>query len=540
MKRISVIVVLLVLVVRSGIFGYRKTHSVKKTEGDTIVKENVKVITEETDKQPVSVKEDSIIFNSNPRYKEGDVIVSGITSFSPEGYIRKVTKIEKQGGKYIIKTEPAVLTDVFEKAHIYKRIKLTENSNEATSYIVENTEFNSDVTQFHGQLCKENDNDDDDEMEYMYSKSFEETEDPVTISGEAGISIWVEVEIDIAHGEIECGIAARTKEGAKAELECSKSYSKELEKNLLKKKLPHIEFAVAGVPIVVTNQLEIDAGAEMNLEGNIDTSYELTAETTLGFQYSSKTGKVKEIKKIDSNSDGLVWSTVSISGDASVGPTIHLITKLYGASGADISAGISGKIEGEAKASTKEDLDGYAGSLDLSLNPEIQGEVIVDTPIFDKNLLTQNLFEKELEPLWSKHWESSANWQEDLNWQEKDNSEKSENQTKTVAYSNEYFEVEVPESWEGHWSVTERDNTMNGIPSTVYIFSHDSEEEEGGAAEIYVLDMSDTSRPLSHYGRMLPDYCEDIGVTSFGSYDVLMMEVANGFFYDGGGKITLK
>lgn len=380
----------------------------------------------------------------------------------------------------------------------------------------------------------------DDETEYMYSKNFEETEDPVTISGEAGISIWVEVEIDIAHGEIECGIAARTKEGAKAELECSKSYSKELEKNLLKKKLPHIEFAVAGVPIVVTNQLEIDAGAEMNLEGNIDTSYELTAETTLGFQYSSKTGKVKEIKKIDSNSDGLVWSTVSISGDASVGPTIHLITKLYGASGADISAGISGKIEGEAKASTKEDLDGYAGSLDLSLNPEIQGEVIVDTPIFDKNLLTQNLFEKELEPLWSKHWESSANWQEDLNWQEKDNSEKSENQTKTVAYSNEYFEVEVPESWEGHWSVTERDNTMNGIPSTVYIFSHDSEEEEGGAAEIYVLDMSDTSRPLSHYGRMLPDYCEDIGVTSFGSYDVLMTEVANGFFYNGGGKITLK
>ena len=63
MKRISVIVVLLVLVVMSGIFGYRKTHSVKKTEGDTIVKENVKVITEETDKQPVSVKEDSIIFN---------------------------------------------------------------------------------------------------------------------------------------------------------------------------------------------------------------------------------------------------------------------------------------------------------------------------------------------------------------------------------------------------------------------------------------------------------------------------------------------
>lgn len=29
-------------------------------------------------------------------------------------------------------------------------------------------------------------------------------------------------------------------------------------------------------------------------------------------------------------------------------------------------------------------------------------------------------------------------------------------------------------------------------------------------------------------------------ITSFGSYDVLMTEVANGFFYNGGGKITLK
>ena len=32
----------------------------------------------------------------------------------------------------------------------------------------------------------------------------------------------------------------------------------------------------------------------------------------------------------------------------------------------------------------------------------------------------------------------------------------------------------------------------------------------------------------------------ELRLTSFGSYDVLMTEVANGFFYNGGGKITLK
>ncbi len=35
---------------------------------------------------------------------------------------------------------------------------------------------------------------------------------------------------------------------------------------------------------------------------------------------------------------------------------------------------------------------------------------------------------------------------------------------------------------------------MNGIKSTLYRFSHDpADGEEGGASDVYVLDMSDTS-----------------------------------------------
>ena len=128
--------------------------------------------------------------------------------------------------------------------------------------------------------------------------------------------------------------------------------------------------------------------------------------------------------------------------------------------------------------------------------------------------------------MWEKHWESSVNWQDDLQWKENDKNEESQETTK-VSYSNEYFEVIVPESWEGEWTVTEEDNTMNGIKSTLYRFSHDpADGEEGGAADVYVLDMSDTSRPLSHYSRMLPSAgCEEVGLTSFGYNDVFKMEV---------------
>ena len=540
-KRIfwAVVVLVLVSVSTLSVLGYKKSHNNKDKDENNIVKDNVKIITEESDKQPILVEDDKITFDSNPRYKKGDVIVSGITSSAPNGFIRNVTGVQKTKGKYIIQTEPAVLTDVFEKAHIYKRIELAESQNESESYHIKNMNAVTNELQSSNILCKTED--EDNGTDYMFGKSFEEKEDPVSLSGEAGTSAWVEVSIDIVHGDIKCGIAIRTKEGAKASLECSASYSKELEKQLLTKKLPDYQFIVAGIPIVVTNELEIYTEAEINLEGNIGVSYELTAETTQGFNYNSKTGKVEEINQITCESDGLQWNTISISGDTSMGSSVHLITKLYDASGMDMSLKIAGKAEGEAKVTTNKELDGYAGSLDLSIVPEIKGEIVVDTPVFDKNLLKQPLFEAALKPLWEKHWESSVNWQDDLQWKENDKNEESQETTK-VSYSNEYFEVIVPESWEGEWTVTEEDNTMNGIKSTLYRFSHDpADGEEGGAADVYVLDMSDTSRPLSHYSRMLPSAgCEEVGLTSFGYNDVFKMEVANGFFYENGATITLK
>lgn len=540
-KRIFWVVVLLVLVSVStlSVLGYKKSHNNKDKDENNVVKDNVKIITEESDKQPILVEDDKITFDSNPRYKKGDVIVSGITSSAPNGFIRNVTGVQKTKGKYIIQTEPAVLTDVFEKAHIYKRIELAESQNESESYHIKNMNAVTNELQSSNILCKTED--EDNGTDYMFGKSFEEKEDPVSLSGEAGTSAWVEVSIDIVHGDIKCGIAIRTKEGAKASLECSASYSKELEKQLLTKKLPDYQFIVAGIPIVVTNELEIYTEAEINLEGNIGVSYELTAETTQGFNYNSKTGKVEEINQVTCESDGLQWNTISISGDTSMGSSVHLITKLYDASGMDMSLKIAGKAEGEAKVTTNKELDGYAGSLDLSIVPEIKGEIVVDTPVFDKNLLKQPLFEAALKPLWEKHWESSVNWQDDLQWKKNDKNEESQETTK-VSYSNEYFEVIVPESWEGEWTVTEEDNTMNGIKSILYRFSHDpADGEEGGAADVYVLDMSDTSIPLSHYSRMLPSAgCEEVGLTSFGYNDVFKMEVANGFFYENGATITLK
>lgn len=88
--------------------------------------------------------------------------------------------------------------------------------------------------------------------------------------------------------------------------------------------------------------------------------------------------------------------------------------------------------------------------------------------------------------------------------------------------------------------ITEEDNSLGKIHSTIYTFSYDPENDYGGGAMIYVLDMSDTSIPLPTYASMIPSECKEIGVTSFGYYDVFKTEAGAGFFFDGGATITLK
>ena len=303
----------------------------------------------------------------------------------------------------------------------------------------------------------------------------------------------------------------------------------------------------------MTNDLKFSIGVKPELEGNIGLIYEFKNETKQGFQYDSRTGTVEELNESKPSTDGIEWNTVSASGKLSGGPEVHIITKLYGSCGMDFSIGISGEVSGVVKVSDRKDLDGFAGRLDMSLKPKIAGTLVVDVPVLDNNLEKQPLFQVKLDPIWEKHFESSANWEKDLEtlngtdsseeWigeseTTKESEEGDEGQLE-ASYSNEYFDVYVPESWKDQWTVSEE---QVDVMCKRYIFSHDPKgiDEEGGAGEIYVLDLGDYSTPLSYLRTLIPDTSEEIGMTSFGANDVFDMEVANGFFYEGGATIILK
>lgn len=361
-----------------SVLGYQKLYKDKKQkqEGDVIVKENVKVITSDMDKKkkPINVNDDNLVFESNPKYKEGDVIVAGEISGAENGFTRKVVSVKKATGGYDSKS-------------------------------------------------KESDNEDPEkeelESEYDFGKAFEETIDDVTISGDMGVDLEVELMLDINHGNIKYGMAMYRKAGANLSVDLKESMSKEHEKQLFEKKLPNYTFVVAGVPIVITNQLESNLTGKIGIEGNWNMSLSWLDEQTVGFIYDSKTNKVKEIKDPKEQkdiSDGIEWSTIaSAKGDASAGIDIHLITKLYGTCGGDISAGIFGNASGEVSLSNRED-QYYAGTVNLSIVPNLTGKLVVDLPLVSEELMEVEIFNKDLPAIWEKEWKSSWKPEDDLNY----------------------------------------------------------------------------------------------------------------------------
>lgn len=429
-----IIVIVLLISIAGVVVAVKNGNEKKKNTGDIIVKDNVYTITEGSEFEDAlsDVSENQLVFDKNLKYKEGDVIVAGIIDEARDGFIRKVIKTEKKDNKYIVETEPAFLTDVFEKAHIVRKIRLTENGVKEDNVNEPQAEarYRSDTFQKVSTAEKndnysvmklsntENKEEEDKDLGASFYTSFEENiNDITTISGEAGFNIWLELKLDIENGEIIFGLVAKNETGAKMQLMCSEEMEQAIERVVFQKRLPRYQFEVSGVPIVLTNEIETVLGAGAEMEGSVGIGFDASSQNAYGFVYDSRKGKVSEIKENKSDTSGVQWNTnLQITGTGTADVSLHLITKLYGCTGVDMGIGVQGKITGEAKLSAKPDIGGYAGRLELSIAPKVDGTLVVEVPVIDEKLTEQELFEKELKPFWTKEWKSSNEWKADLEW----------------------------------------------------------------------------------------------------------------------------
>ena len=404
----------------------------KNTNSDDTLKiyDNVYVLTEETEEDhiPVLVTDNTLVYSEKPSYVQGDVVVAGIIDSAPTGFIRKVVNISYDEDYYYVETEPACLTDVFEEAHITKRFILSENGVEEQTIVQSEVEKYgkntlcayatldswSNVISQRGLLVALMDN----ETEYQFAREFEyDLVKDVSVHGGVGFNISLEVNIDIKHGNVEFDVIAHQESGGEIFVGCAMDQNIDFEKELLSQKLPNVQFFIGFIPIVITNEIQVNLEGELSVEGEIGYNFEIKTDNTLGFQYSSKTGEINEVRENQYMADGMEWETeATVVSDNSIGVMMHLITKLYDSTGADISIGIEGNIKGEVGIDENEEKNTYeyVGNVDLAIQPLIQGRIVVSIPIVDKKLAEKPIFEVILPAFWEMHWDSGDNWKEEL------------------------------------------------------------------------------------------------------------------------------
>ena len=398
-KKIGIIGIVVVIVI--AFIGYSLFNQNKKDNQNIVVKDHVISITNEKQKayQLTTVKENQLVFKTDPHYEKGDILVSGITEQTPNGFIRKVIRVKKENNQYIVETTNGYLTDVFEEATISKRLYLTEDKVEEKN---ESVAYNQ---QSSIQYLKSG-NKDKIEKNFTYK-----TDEKINIEGKVSFKPWIDLSIIIKHGDIQFNVIAHSNIEGSLSATYEGTIDEHYIKTIFEQDLPNFQFFVAGIPIVVTNKLNSNIENTTKINGSASASFTIDSNRALGFKYNSKNKKIKKINTRKYNGDGLKWQTQSkIDGKSEFLIDLHIITKLYDCTGADLSIGIISKLNGLVQLDNGNEL---LGEMDLSINPKVIGNVVIDVPIIDEKLKTVELFNKELDPFWHKKWKSKKKLTED-------------------------------------------------------------------------------------------------------------------------------
>ena len=390
--------------------------AIHKKSNDIVLYDNVKIITQnDTDKIPIEVKENELVFDNNQNFSNGDIIVAGILPTSSNGFIRKVVSTDTENGKYVVKTDNAYLSDVFERVHMEKYITLSENK-----ALIDDSLNNSQtalVNYLHTAAVGAKSNSDN---STTFSIDFDEKlTDYLSVNGNVELTPILDIKLDIENNQTQFSMSLKNVTEGEMNLVLSDGADFEKQINIYDKDLEPIEFSLGSVPVVITNNISSNVVLSGSIDGSITTGIKLNNKFSRGFAYDSNTGKVTEINENYSkkSDDNIVWNTETEAEETlQANISLSLTSKLYDTLGGSLTGGIIGKESCNVYFSKDTEFNGlnYAGNVNLSIVPYANGEIIVDIPLIDENLISQTLFSAELKPLWEKNWVSSGNWQKDM------------------------------------------------------------------------------------------------------------------------------
>lgn len=261
----------------------------------------------------------------------GDIIVMGVTEYTPEGLLRKVKKVTKAGGKVIIETEFGTLEEAIEDGEFYFDISLQpediEESLSRTAGIrpMTNKSLLRDSSyDFNYEI---------DVLAYDGDGIPETLEDNVTLLGNLSFDYNLIFSAKIADHElknltfkniIEIGEGININVGGSLTV-------KLLGKSLLKKpiRLKPITFTIGPLPVVLIPIFDLKWSIDGGIYGTLTTEVARTDTFTVGFEWSN--GTAQPIADHHTEYDSSLTSSAGFTIKGSVGP--ELFCKIYGVAG---------------------------------------------------------------------------------------------------------------------------------------------------------------------------------------------------------------
>ncbi len=262
------------------------------------------------------------------RLSRGDVIVAGVAPSTPRGLLRRVTRVDRRGGRLVIETAPAGLEEVFWSARFRHRARMLPADVALARPQVEGLVVPDAATQAWspGPI----------EFDLLDVVLFDLDGDPATTSdqvratGTLGAEPSFDLDVDIAWGRVrrlEFTNTTRLYTTLALDAQAAASFSHTV--TVATVQFAPVTLMVGPVPLVLTPVLDVHVGASGSVSAELRTSVTAAAAVVAGLVYEDERWRgfadlPDGLEDID-----LEWSRPEVSGAAGVevqaGPQLTLL-----------------------------------------------------------------------------------------------------------------------------------------------------------------------------------------------------------------------
>lgn len=342
-----------------------------------IIPETTVVLTEQTIQHLGAISPDDSLYTFNQVTTElaqldpGDVMVTGVSATTPEGFLRKVTDVQVEGDRVQITTVQGTLEDAIEQGELHVSQQLTPSMVIQEDTLEGVQLLRTTSNQFYFQLTEV--------VLYDVDGSDQTTYDQIRANGQLTIEPYYYFDIEIGFFSLEeLTFYVLTTETAKLEITAyTEAVGTDKEIPLTTYYCYPITVYIGPVPVVITPVVSIVVGLEGGIYAGVSTSVTQSLGVYAGVNYSDNDWSTPS----DFN-NSFSWDYPTISTNANfkgyLGP--ELMLALYGITGP----------YARIQAFTQLEVDLYAGTHSLYGGLEIP--VGVQVQALGREFADQELF----------------------------------------------------------------------------------------------------------------------------------------------------